>query len=123
MTYNYFVMKAVLFFSLTLTLKIAFASLEVTGFSDNQLCMFAKDPPISEEVLSQINERAIICEDGIAINESEILINKASARALKLQRWNRMLRGNGPVYSTSSGTNLKIDTFGDEKSITIDRAF
>ena len=123
MTYNYFVMKIALFISLTLTLKIAYASLEVSGFSDNQLCMFAKDPPISEEVLSQINERAIICEDGIAINESEILINKASARALKLQRWNRMLRGNGPVYSTSSGTNLKIDTFGDEKSITIDRAF
>ena len=123
MTYNYFAMKSVLFFSLTLTLKIAFASLEVTGFSDNQLCMFAKDPPISEEVLSQINERAIICEDGIAINESEILINKASARALKLQRWNRMLRGKGPVYSTRSGTNLKIDTLGEEKSITIDRAF
>ena len=123
MTYNYFVMKMVLFISLTLTLKIAYAALEVSGFSDNQLCMFAKDPPISEEVLSQINERVIICEDGIAINESEILINKASARALKLQRWNRMLRGKGPVYSTSSGTNLKVDTFGDEKSITIDRAF
>ena len=116
-------MKAVLFISLTLTLKIAFASLEVTGFSDNQLCMFAKDPPISEVVLSQINERAIICEDGIAINESEILINKESARAIKLKRWNRMLRGKGPVFSTNSGTNLKIDTFGDEKSITIDRAF
>ena len=123
MTYNYFVMKIALFISLTLTLKIAYASLEVSGFSDNQLCMFAKDPPISEDVLSQINERAIICEDGIAINESEILINKESARAIKLKMWNRMLRGNGPVYSTSSGTNLKIDTFGDEKSITIDRAF
>ena len=116
-------MKIVLFISLTLTLKIAYASLEVSGFSDNQLCMFAKDPPISEEVLSQINERAIICEDGIAINESEILINKVSARALKLQRWNRMLRGKGPVYSTNSGTNFKIDTLGEEKSITIDKTF
>ena len=116
-------MKVVLFISLTLILKISFASLEITGFSDNQLCMFAKDPPISEEVLSQINERAIICDDGVAINESKILINKASARALKLQRWNRMLRGKGPVYSTRSGTNFKIDTFGDEKSITIDRTF
>ena len=116
-------MKAFLFISLTLILKISFASLEITGFSGNQLCMFAKDPPISEEVLSQINERAIICEDGIAINESEILINKASARALKLQRWNRMLRGKGPVYSTRSGTNFKIDTLGEEKSIIIDKTF
>ena len=116
-------MKALLFISLTLILKISFASLEITGFSDNQLCMFAKDPPISEEVLSQINERAIICEDGIAIDESEILINKASARAIKLKKWNRMLRGKGPVYSTRSGTNFKIDTLGEEKSITIDRTF
>ena len=116
-------MKAVLSISLTLTLKIAYASLEVSGFSGNQLCMFAKDPPISEEVLSQINERAIICEDGIAIDESEILINKASARAIKLKKWNRMLRGKGPVYSTRSGTNFKIDTLGEEKSITIDKTF
>ena len=123
MTYNYFVMKAVLFISLTVTLKIAVASLEVSGFSNDQLCMFAKDPPISEEVLSQINERAIICNDGIAINEIEISINKGSVRALKLKRWNRMLRGKGPVYSTRSGTNFKIDTIGEEKSITIDRAF
>ena len=116
-------MKAVLFISLTLTLKISYAALEVSGFSDNQLCMFAKDPPISEEVLFQINERAIICDDGIAIIKSEILINKASARANKLKRWNRMLRGKGPVYSTRSGTNFKIDTIGDEKSITVDRTF
>ena len=116
-------MKAIIFFSLTLTLKIAFASLEVTGFSDNQLCMFAKDPPISEEVLSQINERGITCNDGIVIIKSDMSTNKTSVISLRFKRWNKALRGKGPVYSTSSGTNLKIDTFGDEKSITIDRAF
>ena len=123
MTYNYFVIKAVLFISLTLTLKIAYAALEVSGFSDNQLCMFAKDPPISEEVLSQINERGITCNDGIVIIKSDMSTNKSSVISLRFKRWNKALRGKGPVYSTSSGTNLKIDTFGDEKSITIDRAF
>ena len=116
-------MKSVLFFSLTLTLKIAFASLEVTGFSDNQLCMFAKDPPISEEVLSEINEREIACDDGVASIKSDILANKSSALSLRLKRWSKALRGKGPFYSTSSGTNFKIDTFGDEKSITINRDF
>ena len=85
--------------------------------------MIAKDPPLSVQVTYEINEREIICADGIAVKESEISINKVSARALKFKRWNKMLRGKGPVYSTRSGTNLKIDTFGDEKSITIDRAF
>ena len=116
-------MKIFIFLSLTITLKTAIASLEISSFSDNQICMIAKDPPLSVQVTYEINEREIICADGIAVNESEISINKVSARALKFKRWNKMLRGKGPVYSTRSGTNLKIDTFGDEKSITIDRAF
>ena len=75
------------------------------------------------QVTYEINEREIICADGIVVNESEISINKNSTRALKFKKWNKALRGKGPIYSTRSGTNLKIDTFGDEKSITIDRAF
>ena len=116
-------MKIFIFLSLAITLKTAIASLEIGDFIDNQICMIAKDPPLSVQVTYEINEREIICADGIAVNESEISINKVSARALKFKRWNKMLRGKGPFYSTRSGTNLKIDTFGDEKSITIDRAF
>ena len=123
MTYNYFVMKIFLALSLAITLKTAAASLEVSSFSHDQICMMAKDPPLSVQVTYEINERKISCNDGIAINASEISVNKNSARALKLKKWNKALRGKGPVYSTRSGTNLKIDTFGDEKSITIDRAF
>ena len=71
----------------------------------------------------EINARKIICKEGIAIKKSEVSKNKASARGLKFKRWNKILSGKGPVYKTRSGTNLKIDTFGDEKSITIDRTF
>ena len=116
-------MKVVLFLSLAITLKIAVASLEVSSFSNDQICMFTKDPPISEEVTLEINERAITCNDGIMISKLDISTNKSSVISLRFKRWNKALRGKGPVYSTSSGTNLKIDTFGDEKSITIDRAF
>ena len=123
MTYNYFVMKVVLFISLSIALKIAIAALELSGLSDNQICMFSKDPPISAEVILEINERAITCNDGIVIIKSYMSTKKSSVISLRFKRWNKALRGKGPVYSTSSGTNLKIDTFGDEKSITIDRAF
>ena len=123
MTYNYFVMKVALFISLSITLKIAIAALEHSGFTDNQICMFAKDPPISAEVILEINERGIACNDGVASIKSDILTNKSSALSLRLKKWGKALRGKGPLYSTRSGTNLKIDTFGDEKSITIDRAF
>ena len=123
MTYNYFLMKIFLALSLAITLKTAAASLEVSSFSHDQICMMAKDPPLSVQVTYEINKRKISCNDGIVANESEIIINKNSARALKFKKWNKALRGKGPIYSTRSGTNLKIDTFGDEKSITIDRTF
>ena len=116
-------MKIFLFLSLAITLKTAVAALEISGFSDDQICLIAKDPPLSVQVTYEINERKISCNDGIAINDSEVSINKATTKTLRFKRWNKMLRGKGPIYSTRSGTNLKIDTFGDEKSITIDRAF
>ena len=123
MTYNYFVMKVVLFISLSIALKIVIAALELSGLSDNQICMFSKDPPISAEVILEINERAITCNDGIVTIKSDMSTKKSSVISLRFKRWNKVLRGKGPVYSTSSGTNLKIDTFGSEKSIIIDRAF
>ena len=123
MTYNTFEMKKTLFIFFMISLKTSEASLEISGFSDAQICMIAKDPPLSVQVTFEISERKIICNDGIAINDSEVSINKATTKTLRFKRWNKMLRGKGPVYSTRSGTNLKIDTFGDEKSITIDRAF
>ena len=123
MTYNYFVMKAFLFISLAITFNIVVASLEFSEFSNDQICMFKKDQTISEEVYLEINERGITCNDGIVIIKSDMSTNKSSVISLRFKRWNKALRGKGPVYSTSSGTNLKIDTFGSEKSIIIDRAF
>ena len=116
-------MKIFLFLSLAIILKTAVASLEVSSFSHDQICMMAKDPPLSVQVSYEINKRKISCNDGVVVNQSEISINKNSARTLKFKKWNKALRGKEPVYSTRSGTNIKIDTFGDEKSITIDRAF
>ena len=116
-------MKIFIFLSLAITLKTAIASLEIGDFSDHQICMIAKDPPLSVQVTYEINKRKISCNDGIVVNQSEISINKNSDRTLKFKKWNKALRGKGPLYSTRSGTNIKIDTFGDEKSITIDRAF
>ena len=114
------------FFSFVFLLLIAqstFASLEVSGFNDDQICMFAKDPPLSAQITYEINAREIECNDGVATKKNESLISKDSPRLNKLKRWSKMLRGKGPIYSTRSGANLKIDTFGDEKSITIDKSF
>ena len=112
-----------LFISLSLMSKCVFASLDVSDFSDDQICIFAKDPPLSAQVIFELEARDIICDEGISFKKSEVSISKESERFLKLKRWNKMLMGKRPIYSTRSGTNLKIDTFGNEKSITVDKAF
>ena len=116
-------MKFLSFIFLLLIIQGTLASLDVTGFNDEQICMFAKDPPLSAQITYEINAREIQCIDGVATEKNETLISKSSPRLNKLKRWNKILRGKGPVYSTRSGANLKIDTVGDEKSITIDKSF
>ena len=116
-------MRIFLFISLALISQFVFASLDVSDFSDDQICIYAKDPPLSAQVIFEIKARDIICDEGISFKRSEVSISKESERFLRLKRWNKLLMGKRPIYSTRSGTNIKINTFGDEKSITVDRAF
>ena len=116
-------MRIFLFISLALISQFVFASIDVSDFSDDQICIFAKDPPRSAQVIFEIKARDIICDEGISFKRSEVSISKESERFLRLKRWNKMLMGKRPIYSTRSGTNIKIDTFGNEKSITVDKAF
>ena len=116
-------MRIFLFISISLLSQFVFASLDVSDFSDDQICIFAKDPPLSAQVIFEIEARGIICDEGVAFKRSEVSISKESERFIRLKRWNKMLMGKRPIYSTRAGTNIKIDTFGNEKSITVDKKF
>ena len=116
-------MKIFLFISLSIFIKCATASLDISEFSDDQICIFAKDPPLPAQVTFEIETREIICDGGVAIKVSETLVSKESERFLRIKRWNKILRGKRPIYSTRYGTNINIDTFGEEKSISVDKAF
>ena len=116
-------MRIFLFISLALIGQFVFASIEISDFSDDQICIFAKDPPLPAQVIFEIEAREIICDEEVAFKRYEISISKESERFLRLKRWNKMLMGKRPIYSTRSGTNIKIDTFGNEKSIIVDKVF
>ena len=116
-------MRIFLFISLALISQFVFASLDFSDFNDDQICIFAKDPPLSAQVIFEIEARGIICDEGVAFKKSQVSITKESERLFRLKRWNKMFMGKRPVYSTRSGTNIKIDTFGNEKSITVDKKF
>jgi len=112
-----------LFISLSFISTCVLSSLDISDFSDDQICIFAQDPPLPAQVIFEIEAREIICDEGVAFKRSEVSISKESERFMRLKRWNKMLMGKRPIYSTRAGTNIKIDTFGEEKSITVDRTF
>jgi hypothetical protein len=116
-------MRIFFFISLSLFSQSVLASLDVSDYSDDQICIFAKDPPLSSKITFEIESRNIICNEGVALKKSETSIPQESERFHRLKRWNKMFRGKRPIYSTRSGTNIKIDSFGDKKSITVDKAF
>ena len=116
-------MKIFLCISLSFFSTCALSSLDISDFSDDQICIFEQDPPLPAQVIFEIEAREIICDEGVAFKRSEVSISKESERFLRLKRWNKMLMGKRPIYSTRSGTNIKIDTFGNEKSITVDKEF
>ena len=116
-------MRLFLLISLALISQFVFASLDVSDFNDDQICIFAKDPPLSAQVTFEIEARDIICDEGVTFKRSKARISKESERFLRLKRWNKILMGKRPIYSTRSGTNIKIDTFGNQKSITVDKQF
>tara|TARA_B100001175_G_scaffold259519_1_gene228267 strand:- start:333 stop:683 length:351 start_codon:yes stop_codon:yes gene_type:complete len=116
-------MKKFIFIFLTLILKSSLGSLEINGFSDVEICMFANDPPLPAQVTFEIKARGIECNDGKIIKASETLISIDSIRIQKLKRWNKIISGKGPIYSTRFGADLKINSLGNEKSITINKSF
>jgi hypothetical protein len=120
---SFSLMKILIFISLLVILKCSVASLNTSQFSDDQICSLVNDPPLSAQLTFEIESREIICNKGVAIKRVGISISKDSGRFLKLKRWNKMFRGKRPLYSTRSGSNIRIDTFGGEKSISIDRNF
>jgi len=120
---SFSLMKIFIFISLSIILKCSVASLDISQFSDDQICGLVNDPPLSAQLTFEIESREIICNKGVAINSVGISISKDSGQFLKLKRWNKMFRGKKPLYSTRSGTNIRLDTFGGEKSISIDKSF
>ena len=77
----------------------------------------------SPHIVTVLYERRSSCDDGVAIKTVKTPIVKDSTLTSKLKRWNKMIRGKRPIYTTKTGTNIKVDPFGGEKSIKLNKSF
>ena len=54
--------------------------------------------------------------DSKSISKGEVILDS-------LKNWNKMLRGKKPIYITSGGSQISVDSIGDEKSIKLFKRF
>ena len=50
-------------------------------------------------------------------------LSRGKAILSSLKSWNKILRGKKPIYITSGGSQISVDSIGDEKSIKIFKRF
>ena len=50
-------------------------------------------------------------------------VSRGEAILESLKNWNKMLRGKKPIYITSGGSQISVDSIGDEKSIKFFKRF
>ena len=65
----------------------------------------------------------LYCDDGVAIKIVKAPIVKGSILVSKLKSWTKMLRGKKPIYTTKGGTQIKVESLDDEKSIILNKFF
>ena len=57
------------------------------------------------------------------LNDNPELVGGDESILDKLKLWNKILRGKKPIYTTNSGTQIKVNPIGDEKSINLIKPF
>ncbi len=57
------------------------------------------------------------------LDDNRELVGGGESILDKLKLWNKILRGKKPIYTTNSGTQIKVNPIGDEKSINLIKLF
>ena len=53
----------------------------------------------------------------IVLDNHPEIVSSGESTLDKLKRWNKIIRGKKPIYTTRGGTQFNVNPIGDEKSI------
>ena len=112
---------------LLLLCSLGLTSISYAGYlddwTDDQLCGWIDNPSPPAHIVAEVNMKGLYCDDGVAIKTVKAPIVKSSVLVSKLKSWTKMLRGKKPIYTTKGGTQIKVESLNDEKSITLNKLF
>ena len=59
----------------------------------------------------------------IVLDNNPEIVSSGESTLDKLKRWNKIIRGKKPIYTTKGGTQFNVNPIGDEKSIKLFKLF
>ena len=59
----------------------------------------------------------------IVLDNHPEIVSSGESTLDKLKRWNKIIRGKKPIYTTKRGTQFNVNPIGDEKSIKLFKPF
>ena len=59
----------------------------------------------------------------IVLDNNPEIVSSGESTLDKLKRWNKIIRGKKPIYTTRGGTQFNVNPIGDEKSIKLFKPF
>ena len=59
----------------------------------------------------------------IVLDNNPEIVSSGESTLDKLKRWNKIIRGKEPIYTTRGGTQFNVNPIGDEKSIKLFKPF
>jgi hypothetical protein len=59
----------------------------------------------------------------IVLDNNPEIVSSGESTLDKLKRWNKIIRGKKPIYTTKGGTQFNVNPIGDEKSIKLFKPF
>ena len=115
--------KSFLFLVLSIGLANISSADYLDDWSDKDLCGWMDNPSPPTHIVAEVNIKGLDCDGGVAIKTIKVPIVKSSILVSKLKSWTQILRGKEPIYTTKSGAQIKVQSFDNEKSITLNRFF
>ena len=59
----------------------------------------------------------------IVLDNNPEIVSSGESTLDKLKRWNKIIRGKKPIYTTKGGTQFNVNPIGDEKTIKLFKPF
>jgi len=115
--------KLLLLLLLSISLKTISSSVYLDEWNDDQSCRTLNNQSPHTRIVDEVNIKSRFCDDSDFNKIDKVPIINRSTLVNKLKSLNQILRGKKPIFSTNSGTQIKIEPLDDEKSIIFNKLF